>query len=102
MPPARYTQKELETFVTVWQTSSTVAEAVYRLQGHKDFRDTYFSQGHWESVSTWEPLSVEWARSRSFALRKRGVPLRRLPSFTNSQTGGIDYDSLKILAGGVR
>jgi hypothetical protein len=32
-----YTHKQTAAFVTTWQTSSTVAEVVCRLQEHSDF-----------------------------------------------------------------
>ena len=76
-----YTHKQTAAFVTTWQTSSTVAEVVCRLQEHPEFPnhlgDKYDERGI-------RKFSTAWANIRRKALQCEGVPLKDLPK-TNKQ-----------------
>ena len=95
----RYTQKQTEAFVTTWQTSTTVAEVVCRLQEHSDFPD--------EIPENWgyhaRPFSMDWANRRRKALQREGVPLKYLPKVTarastRRSRSNVDYTLLAVLA----
>jgi hypothetical protein len=95
----RDTQKQTEAFVTTWQTSTTVAEVVCRLQEHPDFPD--------EIPENWgyhaRPFSMDWANRRRKALQREGVPLKQLPRVSararsTIKTNGLDYSRLAAIA----
>jgi hypothetical protein len=94
-----YTHKQTAAFVTTWQTSSTVAEVVCRLQESEDHpSDLPPCWGH-----SSRPISMKWARQRAGSLERQGVPLRYLPLVTSRATGrarrsNVDYTLLAVLA----
>ena len=95
----RYTQKQTEAFVTTWQTSTTVAEVVCRLQEHPDFPDEIPENAGWHS----KPFSMDWANRRRQALKRQGVPLKHLPRVSKMlrstiKTNGLDYSRLAAIA----
>jgi hypothetical protein len=103
----RYTQKQTEAFVTTWQTSTTVAEVVCRLQEHPDFPDELPPfYGHTSAnfgTNPARPLSMKWARQRCKALRREGVPLKDLPRVSARarsaiKTNCLDYTRLAAIA----
>jgi hypothetical protein len=75
-----YTSKELQIFVTTWQTSSSVAEVVERLLAAPGFRDEYARNSHGRGGWT-DParLNLDWARQRAYSLKRKGVNLQSLP-----------------------
>ena len=90
----RYTECELREFISVWQTSSTVAEAVHRLQESPNFRDTYAG---W--LGGEEPLSVRWAQRRAAALRKKGIKLKSIAARSErGRAEGLSYSQLSCYA----
>jgi hypothetical protein len=95
-----YTDCELREFIAIWQTSSTVSEAVHRLQESRSFRDTYSTMG-WTS-STYdgeEPLSIRWAQRRATALRKKGINLKSIRARSERRRAdGPNYSQLSCYA----
>jgi hypothetical protein len=90
----RYTECELREFISIWQTSSTVSETVYRLQKSPNFRDTYAG---W--LGGEEPLSVPWAQQRAIALRKKGINLKSIPARSERRRAdGLNYSQLSCYA----
>ena len=95
-----YTHKQTAAFVTTWQTSSTVAEVVCRLQEHPEFPnhlgDKYDERGI-------RKFSTAWANIRRKALQCEGVPLKDLPKVTarastRRSRSNVDYTLLAVLA----
>ena len=97
----RYTECELREFISIWQTSSTVSEAVHRLQESRSFRDTYSTMG-WGSSSGYdgeEPLSIRWAQRRATALRKKGINLKSIPARSERRRADrLNYSQLSCYA----
>jgi len=93
---SNYTECELREFISIWQTSSTVSEAVYRLQESRSFRDTYASGWYREKE---RPLSIQWAQRRATALRKKGIKLKSIPARSERRRAhGLDYSQLSCYA----
>ena len=93
-----YTHKQTAAFVTTWQTSSTVAEVVCRLQESEDHPSVYTV-----TLFNERPLSTKWAKQRAGSLERQGVPLKYLPLVTSRATGrtkrgSVDYTLLAVLA----
>ncbi len=78
-----YTNKELQIFVTTWQTSSSVAEVVERLLAAPGFRDEYARNPapYWAEPDP-ARLNPQWARQRAYSLKRKGVNLQSLPLCT--------------------
>jgi len=87
-----YSQQELEIFVTTWQSSCTVQEAVQGLLEHPKFRSTYQSrQGH---TNVEAPLNISWCVGKANNLRYANrINLKRLPRYET-----CDYSKLAELA----
>ena len=95
-----YTHKQTAAFVTTWQTSSTVAEVVCRLQEHPEFPNHL---GERFSARGIRKFSTDWANLRRKALEREGVPLKYLPKVTARASGrgtrsNVDYTLLAVLA----
>jgi hypothetical protein len=95
-----YTHKQTAAFVTTWQTSSTVAEVVCRLQEHPEFPNHLGDSWHRQGT---RPLNMSWADKRACALVSQGVPLKDLPKVTarastRRSRSNVDYTLLAVLA----
>ena len=75
-----YGTKELQIFVTTWQTSSSVAEVVERLLAAPGFRNEYARSAVSVGLKPDPvPLNPSWARQRAYSLKRKGVNLQSLP-----------------------
>ena len=100
-----YTHKQTAAFVTTWQTSSTVAEVVCRLQEHPDFPSTLPARRHYATgnLVPERVIDTKWANLRRKALQREGVPLKYLPKVTarastRRSRSNVDYTLLAVLA----
>ena len=95
-----YSDKELQIFVTTWQTSSSVAEVVDRLLAAPGFRDEYAIRpaSYWCTPDS-ARLNPQWARQRAYSLKRKGVNLQSLPLCTpRPQALWYSYSDLNALA----